>query len=228
MQIILLNGAPRSGKDTVAKMLKDRSSTSVHLEKFALPLKLSVPLLYGISHDVWRDELDTARNKDLPCSQFFGKTPREVQIALSEDFLKKMHGSNIFGELLSRRVAAIRDRAMLEAVIVSDSGFVDEAMEVVKGFGHRNVQLWRVHREGCDFKRDSREHINLDGCGVLSYDIFNNGSLDDLRDVVIPLYESATLPRDKDEHGNSEPLDEWHRRRTVSGMQAILRQVKPD
>lgn len=227
MQILLLNGAPRSGKDTVAKMLKDAASSSVHLEKFALPMKLSVPLIYGVPREKWEKELDTERNKDMACSDFFGKTPREVQIALSEDFLKPMHGKKIFGELLGRRLKGLQGRSMLECVVISDSGFYDEAKEIINMFGADRVQLWRIHREGYDFKGDSRSHVDLKEDGVACYDIHNNGSLDDLRLLVEPLYQAFILPRDrkKDENGKyTQDLEDrhvWYEKRNTAAKKAF-------
>lgn len=226
MKILLLNGAPRSGKDTVAHMLKNAASSSVHLEKFALPMKLSIPLIYGVPRDKWEKELDTARNKDLACTDFFGKTPREVQIALSEDYLKPMHGKTIFGELLARRLQSVANRGMLECAVVSDSGFYHEAKEIIDTFGADNVQLWRVLRQGHTFEGDSRGRVDLKEDGVDCYDIPNDGSLDDLRELVFPLYKAFTLPRelikaDEDKPAEHETDEVWKRRRQEAALQAF-------
>lgn len=226
MKILLLNGAPRSGKDTIAQMLKNNASSSVHLEKFALPLKLSVPLIYGVPRAAWENELDTARNKDLACSQFFGKTPRNVQIALSEDFLKPLHGKMVFGELLERRIKNVAHRSDLECIVVSDSGFYDEAKHIIDVFGANNVQLWRVHRAGCNFKKDSRGHICLLDDGVDCYDVENTGSLDDLRCLVEPLYKALILPREmlKDpitKETVPESEIDWEKRRALAARMAF-------
>lgn len=220
MKILLLNGAPRSGKDTVSQMLKDSASSSIHQEKFARPMKIAVPLIYGISREQWENELDTARNKDLACSQFFGKTPREVQIALSEDYLKPMHGKSVFGELLARRISGLKDRSFLETVIVSDSGFYHEAKELIDVFGANNIQLWRIHREGCNFSKDSRNHIDLKDDGVVCYDVNNNGSMDDLRCLVLPLYKAFTLPR-RNMGGELEDALGWHERQRTAAKAAF-------
>lgn len=200
MKILLLNGPPRSGKDTVAQMIKDHSSSHVHLEKFAHPIKTAVPLAYSIPLDHWRQHVDTTSNKDLPCTELFGKTPREVQIAFSEEFLKPLHDQSIFGELLARRIERINFE-WFTSVVVSDSGFEEEARVIIDKYGAENVQLWRIMREGCDFKGDSRGYIDL---GIRMYDIPNEGSLDDLRDLVIPLYEAFTTPRDIVKHDKKD------------------------
>lgn len=226
MKILLLNGAPRSGKDTISTMLKKNASTSVHQEKFALPMKLSVPLIYGVPRHKWENELDTARNKDLACTEFFGETPRDVQIGLSEDFLKPLHGKKIFGELLERRIKNIAHRSELECIVVSDSGFYDEAKHIIDVFGADNIQLWRIHRAGCNFSGDSRGHIDLDDENVDSYDIVNDGSLDDLRCLVLPLYEALILPREtlKDPITKEQSLEsekDWQARRRLAAKAAF-------
>jgi hypothetical protein len=225
MKILLLNGAPRSGKDTVSIMLKTLSASSVHQEKFALPIKLAAPLIYGVGRDRWENEFDTPRNKDLACEEFFGKTPREVQIAMSEDLLKPLHGKEIFGELLSRRIKSVQQRGMLECAVVSDSGFYHEAKEIIDTFGADNVQLWRILREGCDFSRDSRTHVDLVDDGVDCYDIPNNGSLDDLRALIEPLYKAFVLPRENraPKDGEPETDEEWKIRRREAAKEAFLR-----
>lgn len=199
MNILLLNGAPRCGKDTVSRILKDSSSTTVHQEKFAMPMKRSVPLIYGIPFAVWSEDLDTAENKDYPCDQFFGKTPREVQISLSEAFLKPLHGKEVFGKLLIRRIEFLVDRKTTETVVVSDCGFKEEAMQVVEHFGWWDVTLWRIHRNGCTFAKDSRNHVDLKDLGVACYDVFNDKGLNDLRGITKTLYEACFAPKENEE-----------------------------
>ena len=219
MRIILLNGPPRCGKDTVSAILKEHSPSFVHQEKFALPMKIVTPLVYSVTLSHWKEHLDTAENKDLACSEFFGKTPREVQIALSEEYLKPLHGKTIFGKLLSRRLNMVLG-GMLDCVVISDSGFLEEALEVINTFGAENIQLWRIHREGCDFSKDSRNYIQLKEHGVEEYLVPNHGSLDDLRDIVVPLYEAHVLPRDGS-GDELESIESWNSRRKMAAQIAF-------
>lgn len=224
MRILLLNGPPRCGKDTIASILKSHSPSFVHQEKFAQPMKRVVPLIYSVTLDHWNNHLDTAANKDLPCSEFYGKTPREVQIALSEEYLKPLHSKTIFGQLLIRRLHMVLG-GMADCAVISDSGFFEEAAQVVEEFGAENVQLWRIHREGCDFSKDSRNYVQLKDLGVREYDITNGGSLDDLRDLVVPLYEALVLPRDNTRHEEGEVIEEsigaWDTRRLEAADRAF-------
>ena len=225
MKILLLNGPPRCGKDTISQIIKDDASSIIHQEKFARPMKVTTPLIYGITLQHWVEHLDTPQNKDMPCDEFFGKTPREVQIALSEDYLKPLHGSGIFGQLAVRRIEMINFN-WFELVVMSDSGFYDEALMIIERFGADNVELWNILREGCNFKKDSRDYIDLKDQGVQQYYIENNGSLDDLRDLVIPLYEGLLLPIEgnTDDKGvrTIESFESWKARRVEHGHQTFM------
>lgn len=224
MKVLLLNGPPRSGKDTISAILKNRSSSFVHEEKFAMPMKRCVPLIYSVPLEHWKTRLDTAANKDLPCSEFFGVSPRQAQINFSEEYLKPIHGQNIFGDLLVRRLDMICG-GFAECAVISDSGFVPEAERVVEEFGAENVQLWRIHRDDCDYVGDSRNYIDLQYLGVDSYVIDNSGSMDDLRDIVEPLFDAMMLPRDNSEHVAGEPVvesdEEWLKRKRFAAQQAF-------
>lgn len=200
MRIILLNGPPRSGKDTVAELIKNAHSTEVHLEKFARPMKMVMPLIYHTTKQHWDEHLDTAENKDKPCNELFGATPRQVQINFSENYMKPTHSPRIFGELLIRRVHSIMQNKTIQSVVISDSGFIEEAEQVVDEFGSENVELWNILRKDCDFKGDSRGYIDLAHRGVAMHTIPNNYELEDLAKLVIPLYRASTMPFDPKIH----------------------------
>ena len=201
MKIVLVNGPPHCGKDTVAYMLEEHFLTKVHLEKFAAPLKITAPVLYNISQHDWETKYDTMENKGTPFDVFFGKTPREVQIAISEALMKPLHGNDIFGRLLIRRCES--DPIWLfnrDAIVISDSGFREEAEVVIDKYGTDNVQLWRLHRDGCDYSDDSRGYIDLADEGVTQFDIQNNGTLDELKDVSIELYKAFMEGKQDERH----------------------------
>lgn len=172
-KIILINGPPRSGKDTVGQILRLHFHATV--DKFARVLKDKAHELYGmsnLSHDAYEEK----KEDQLPV--FLGKTPREVYIALSETYFKPLHGIDIFGKLLwqdIRRVDGI--------IAITDSGFEPEARYLIDQVGPENVRLIRVYRDGCDFSNDSRSYINL-GPDVLTFDLVNDGTLQGLEHEV--------------------------------------------
>lgn len=227
MKVLLVNGPPRSGKDTIATLLKNSNPSFVHLEKFARPMKQIIPIMYSIPLKIWQEHLDTPENKDIPCSELMGKTPRQVQIHLSEAYFKGLHNTSVFGELLIKRLLMLH-MSFLECAVVSDCGFKAEALRIVEQFGADNVQLWRVIRDGCTFKTDSRSYISLEDHGVREYDITNNGCVDDLRDLVVPLYNAFTLPREQvlDEKGRPtgdlEDQEAWLEKQQQAAQRAFI------
>lgn len=176
-KIILFNGPPRSGKDTIANETAARfNKLAPHICKFAAPLKSTATHMYcggdsGIFH-----QLDSSEMKDQPHYRFFGKTCREVQIAISETYFKPLHGPKVFGKILSQYIttAIEKEQKPLNLFFVTDSGFRPEAEEVVQQHGAENVLLIRVHREGYTFDGDSRSYINLNDLGVESVDLYND------------------------------------------------------
>ena len=196
LRVLLLNGPPRCGKDTISSALH-RFDPIIHEEKFARPLKDTAPLLYGVTRDEWIRKYDTSAYKDMPSPTFFGKSAREVQIAISENLLKPLHGKDVFGRLLVSRINKLpRAEAPPRLVVVSDSGFRAEAEKVVEEVGKDNVFLCRIYRKGCDYSGDSRGYISLADIGVREVELQNTGTEDDLARSAERLATILRLPRE--------------------------------
>lgn len=152
-KIILLNGPPSSGKDTAAKFLVNNIK-DCKLDKFARVLKERTHALYGFPQ---RDFMYYELIKDVPSSDFYGLTPRQAYIKVSENYFKPTHGNRVFGSILCQEL----DKVSEEIIAISDSGFAEEAEVVIEKYGPGNVLLIKIHREGCTFKEDSRNYIEL-------------------------------------------------------------------
>ena len=177
-KVILLNGPPRCGKDTLAEAMWN-FNPSVFQEKFAAPLKEHAPQLYGVSRHDWKNNYDTPAQKDMPQSVFLGKSARQIQIALSETFYKPLHGSDVFGRLLVSRVSRLpKLSGGPRIVVVSDSGFRDEAEAVVNHFGAEHTFLVRLYRTGSSYDGDSRGYIRLADMGVREIEYSNQSGVD--------------------------------------------------
>lgn len=165
-KIILLNGPPSCGKDTAANYLIDVYS-GVCTDKFARVLKERTHALYGFvdrPHNYYEDV------KSLPNNDFYGLTPRQAYINVSELYFKPVHGKNIFGKILADEL----DKYNWEINVISDSGFAEEAQVLIDKYGEDNIILIRVNRPGFTFAGDSRNYIDL-GINICNIDITNNG-----------------------------------------------------
>lgn len=149
MKVVLLNGPPRCGKDTIGEMLYCDLPAAA-LFKFAQPIADYMRDVHGI-------DMRTVQ-KDEPHDDLQGRTPREVAIAYSERLCKPLFGDAYFGDLLARDVE--RQAAQCEGMvaIVTDSGFRIEAAALARRVGPQNCLLVRLSRHGTDFAGDSRSY----------------------------------------------------------------------
>lgn len=160
--IILLNGAPRSGKDTAAKFIKKYGYREV---KMSAPLKSAVPALFNLTgHDMVKLE-DT---KDEESHLLSGNSYRKIQIALSETLMKPLCGDTIFGDLMVRKINGLANKN----IVISDIGFEDEVHPLIYAFGYKNLALVQIIRPGKTFENDSRTLLRSKG--FLYHTVINN------------------------------------------------------
>lgn len=202
MNVFLINGPPRVGKDTVGNILREQHQASVW--KFAIPLKERTHALYGLvdleglplPHDHFEDR------KDEPLEEFMGLSPRQAYIEVSERHFKRLHGADVFGRLAEPELRMLE--GSVGAVAMTDSGFLEESIYVAERWP---CALFRIHptwesvRElrganrpatfSVPFEGDSRGYlVNLPG--VEEFDIINNGSLKSLAHIVSEMYQTAS------------------------------------
>lgn len=179
---ILVNGPPRSGKDTFGKALAERFE-NVLVVKFATILKYMAHAIYGINYTA-SEHFDAV--KDVPASEFFGRTPRDVYKAVSEKLMKPLHGPRIFGKLLADKLENEDLWGSQEKIlVVTDSGFRDEALELIDRF-HDDAQfiLVRLNRgEEYNFANDSRSYIDLPG--ITTIDLDSSGTIEEFKQRVV-------------------------------------------
>lgn len=166
VKIVILNAPPKSGKDYLAYHLQ----ASHHLLKlkFATRLKLMTHQLYGLFYSK-ADEFETT--KDEPNPLFFGLTPRQAYINVSESYIKPVHGKDFFGKVLVKDIQEIHTYNRNHFVI-SDGGFLEEVMPLVKAFGKENLLVLQIHNKANKlnnpFEGDSRDWLNVDGVKTLT------------------------------------------------------------
>lgn len=175
--IYLVNGPPRSGKDTVAEILSAKGF--IHL-KCAAPLKAGLGALLDLEDSEQMIYFET-QEKELHSELFRHYTPREALIELSEAYAKELFGGDIFGHLLVKKIRKWMSLGQRNFA-VSDCGFKAEAAVVIQNFPEC-TKIIEMHRPGCDFKNDSRAY--LPDMGVEKLVIHNDGTMDSLRDRII-------------------------------------------
>lgn len=165
MRVVLLNGPPRAGKDTIGEMLVQSIPRSVVL-RFAQPIIDYMFKVHGIRmSDVAKDE---------PHPNLCGRTPRQVAIHYSERMCKPLFGQDYFGH---EAVKLMRKQPRgIETATFTDSGFVNEAVPVLKEA--TSMVVVRVHRRGSTFHGDSRSYWPVWPSGVAREIEFDNDAED--------------------------------------------------
>jgi len=161
-RLVLFNGPPGCGKDTIVRGLTQYLKFS-HL-KFAAPIKRMACGLLDCDMS-WLEA-----NKDtfiIPFGYKHDITLRQFLIELSEKFFKPLYGDNVFGNLLWNEVK----RAPNKLVLVSDCGFHSEVHRVVGNAGKANCLIVRIHRSGHNFVGDSRSYLEDGICKTV--DVYN-------------------------------------------------------
>lgn len=150
--LILLNGPPGSGKDTIANYVQKTFGFEHY--RFKTPLWAMFQVVHRLSNDDLIKYTQTPE-KDIPQSIFNGNTPRQELIKLGEG-LKGIYGQDFFGNYLRDSFKG----SFSNLGIVSDAGFDGEVLPLVQAC--KNVHLIRVVRDGHDFSTDSRGWISSD------------------------------------------------------------------
>jgi len=177
-KIFILNGPPETGKDELARCVIHNDKYDFIKASFAQPLKEANRVLYGLTHEqVFELELDRSL-KEKPLEMLGGKSWRQVNIDLSEKYLKLEHGKSFFGLSLLNRINGV-NLMDGKCVIVSDGGFDDEIEVLIKEYGVNNVNLIHVVRKGKSFSesKDSRQYIDHKKHGLKEWKLENKGSL---------------------------------------------------
>lgn len=168
MKFVLLNGPPRSGKTTAAKMLQTiLGEDRCDVIGYSYHLKRMVHAIYGLPPDTDPDAFDAVKDTSNPI--FFGMSPRQAYIMWSEKAAKVFHGDDFFGKMLLRAAEATGK----EFFMVPDSGFRKEAEVLIDAVDPKNILLVHLRRHGCTFEGDSRNFIKLKDLGVLEWEVWN-------------------------------------------------------
>ena len=169
--VILINGPPRCGKNTLANFMAERRADAIVMG-FSDHLKRCVHHVH-LGKDGWGlnpDAFDSI--KDIPQACLGGMSWREAYIDFSEKYIKPRFGKKWFGRQLLKE--ALSQPQPL--IIIYDSGFVEEVSPLLSCAEIEQISLVHLHRSGTDFSNDSRSYIDLSGAGIQAHKITNDGS----------------------------------------------------
>lgn len=159
-KIVLLNAPKGAGKDTIAGALADLVGTHTKAFKTAL-YECAYPLSGCTSFDQFHYLCNDRTLKEKPCSLFYGRSPREFLIHVSEDIVKPNFGVEFFG---NKSAKSISPDEFDDGVVFADSGFESEVLPLKKEFGGKNIYVVQFTGQGSeDFSGDSRKFIEVEG-----------------------------------------------------------------
>src|SRR5215472_16435531 len=169
IRFVVFNGPARAGKSTSTQMLVTllrNKGYRANSDSFASPMKHFAATLFAKEyHKLAKDEM---------VAELGGSSPRQMLIAMSEEFLKPHYGEDFLGRMLYYR--ALRSTPPPDWVIVDDSGFRAE----FEALGEPNCRyIVQLRRPGTNFRGDSRNFL-----ADPDWYINNDGDLDMLRSSV--------------------------------------------
>ena len=168
-QIIILNGPPRIGKDTLRNKMTDwyrERSITVNRASFKESLIKLTCDFYNVDIE-WFVALYECVNgageywKDSPNKVFGGKSPRQALIHVSENVIKPTFGKGTFGTLLGQ---SLKDGI----TIIADGGFTEEVYGLWEAIDYKSCRnmdeiiIVKLVEQGFTFDNDSRSYISVD------------------------------------------------------------------
>lgn len=190
MRAILLNGPPRSGKDSAATALFQNVSSLENWyffhEKMSFPNKAAFAGMMHVSFDEEDFNVDYYEDHKEEIVFELDISFRQFQIDFSESFMKPKYGIDIFGRLLLGRIFRNCNKDNeADVFVISDCGFQAEVNTLIKSGVFRDVLLIRCHRPGFDFSSDSRSYVSANGYNIAQLDATNDGSLSDWQGKIV-------------------------------------------
>lgn len=184
--IILVNGPPGAGKDHCADYLVKKHSFT-HIT-FKDSLFCDTAKHFGVSLEWLQRNYQDREWKETPNLKLDGYSPRQALIHVSENIMKPAYGLGVYGRRTAEKILA----GNYTNGVVSDCGFVEEAIEVMNVLSAtHHIFMIQLFRNGCSYEHDSRRFIRAQPVvetKILNYDTesgdyFSSTSLD------IPCYQ---------------------------------------
>lgn len=157
--VVVLNGAPNSGKDYITReLIKHLAISDITSEElmFKTGLYKETAKQYFMPYYDFVDLATNRSTKDIPNERLGGISPREALINVSENYIKPLLGKNYFAKELLEN---IKDK---DVYIISDGGFKEEIQTLIDSPKISRLLLVHLMAPGCSFEGDSRSYIHHD------------------------------------------------------------------
>ena len=166
MRVIILNGPPNIGKDTLGNNVQQLIGWP--RMEFKEALYRETASYYGVDLVTFAMLASGRTTKEVPMPTLGGLSPRQAMIHVSEEVIKPKFGKQFFGAKAYELVQTLEDRH-LRTVVFSDGGFEEEAQYLIdQGC---EVHIIQLHAEGFDFGNDSRNYVTLVGATMHRIDV---------------------------------------------------------
>jgi hypothetical protein len=160
--VLILNGPPGCGKDTIANEIADVDY--VEQFEFKRALYTAVAAYFYVDAEAFEARHKNRDLKEVP-HYWYNLSTREMLIRVSEDIIKPLFGKQYFGRQAAECVA----RSSADLCVFSDGGFDEELLPLVAA-GFR-VVVARLHRDDFTFDGDSRDYLQ-EQPGVEVFDVY--------------------------------------------------------
>jgi hypothetical protein len=204
MKVILVNGPPRCGKDTLGHLLVKHlpNGKSLMLAPIEVELKERCHGAYRLYHGkgvVPHNAFEAV--KEMPSEYFEGRSPRDAYISFFRSWVKPVCGEDALGRWLVARIERLMKipqiRMCTKGIIALNVGRRADCMPIVTWARAENCTLIKLTRDGCSYKGDSREDVNLDDLGVPTISVRNPGDhtfLNRVREAAPHLFIETEVP----------------------------------
>lgn len=185
-KIVVLNGPPGCGKDTIGVAAADEWSYAPI--SFKEPMFVIAAATIGMELQEFKRNYANREWKERKREEWGGKSIRDLFIAISENYIKPFFGNEYFGQQVADVMR--KNQPFLRYYVATDGGFYDEINALIK----EDVKVYIVHmyRDGCTFEGDSRSYINHPDAVTLRLD--NNGTIDETVEELTRMLQRNGLP----------------------------------